>query len=843
MKKILVCLCFALAAVSFFIMAACENDQKIELETDSVTLEVDESMQISANVSDGVTWRSEDPKIVTVDATGAVTGISEGTTTVTASANGSSASCKVTVVPSTSNYIELNYKTDVLTVGDDLDISAQFYYQKNPVENEIVYKSSDSEVAAIEGNTVRAQKSGTATISAETTYNGKTYVGKFDLTVYEDVSIILTASGDSVSTGESVELSSSVLVNGKETDAEVAYSVDPAMGEIVQEDGKVFLKAVRAGDIAVFAEYAGTGTSVTLQSEYSSISDYMTTGVVYNKASDNEFTGSFADVSSIESVELENGDALNFSVDAVGNTFTVNNADDIPGSGIITLSIMLDKGYAVGYEIASVTKVISSLSDLQQLKDVSKSMCKDPNQYGGYYVLGADLVLGYNDTYDTIGNVSSPNESNGFIGVFDGNGHTISNTFNSQLFGNIGANGVVCNLIVDNVFRAGQNNCGSIAKTCYGLIENVLVTGGYQDGSNVGGVVSVLYGTVRNTVSAVVGAKNTQPTMGGIASVMEQGALAENVLVNGACINRAFYQNNGGEEKSVAIAEDAGALLESVKASENYPEFIVTFLSSERTARPFRLGDVYPLSNGAYEVEIAGRVSDMVKYGTAAGGNPWAERVNFLYFGAAAFRTVMFDMYVDEQVNQSLRFYIGGSSVMARFNTGEGNENATGSYRIRIYDAVTGEQLTFGNDTDVLPRGKWVTVVWDMTDALATIIQNDPLRLGIAFWGEPEGYVAFDNVRYSNNPAVLVTSGITEQMSVGDELVPEIEIYTANKDDWYPTGDSVSVDDIEITSSASDIIEFRDGKLVALKAGSASLEIRYRSEGVEAVAVRTVTVA
>ena len=143
MKKILVCLCFALAAVSFFIMAACENDQKIELETESVTLEVDESMQISANVSDGVTWRSEDPKIVTVDATGAVTGVSEGTTTVTASANGSSASCKVTVVPSTSNYIELNYKTDVLTVGDDLNISAQFYYQKNPVENEIVYKSSD----------------------------------------------------------------------------------------------------------------------------------------------------------------------------------------------------------------------------------------------------------------------------------------------------------------------------------------------------------------------------------------------------------------------------------------------------------------------------------------------------------------------------------------------------------------------------------------------------------------------------------------------------------------------------------------------------------------------------
>ena len=80
-------------------------------------------------------------------------------------------------------------------------------------------------------------------------------------------------------------------------------------------------------------------------------------------------------------------------------------------------------------------------------------------------------------------------------------------------------------------------------------------------------------------------------------------------------------------------------------------------------------------------------------------------------------------------------------------------------------------------------------------------------------------------------------------MSVGDELVPEIEIYTANKDVWYPTGDSVSVDDIEITSSASDIIEFRDGKLVALKEGSASLEIRYRSEGVEAVAVRTVTVA
>ena len=125
--------------------------------------------------------------------------------------------------------------------------------------------------------------------------------------------------------------------------------------------------------------------------------------------------------------------------------------------------------------------VINSISDLQAIQ----------NNLSGYYVLGADIdAAGFN--FASIGTASNP-----FTGIFDGQGHTISNlTINNLsdqagLFGIIGAIGTVRNVGLINELLTSHFDVGGLAGENFGTVSQSYVTGNVSGVSYVGALVGV----------------------------------------------------------------------------------------------------------------------------------------------------------------------------------------------------------------------------------------------------------------------------------------------------------------------------------------------------------------
>jgi hypothetical protein len=178
------------------------------------------------------------------------------------------------------------------------------------------------------------------------------------------------------------------------------------------------------------------------------------------------------------------------------------------------------------------------------------------NNLTGNYLLKSDIDLGGID-WQPIGTNINP-----FLGVFDGNGHTLSNLNinrpNEDRVGMFGVNGgTVKNLVLENATVEGQDNVGILAGLNHNSIFNVSVIntheliGRYQVGGlvgfnnsgviqssssmgaetltgaiNVGGLVGQNAGIVRLSYSTndVIA---TSTTAGGLAGMMISGTLEQ----------------------------------------------------------------------------------------------------------------------------------------------------------------------------------------------------------------------------------------------------------------------------------------------------------------------------
>lgn len=126
------------------------------------------------------------------------------------------------------------------------------------------------------------------------------------------------------------------------------------------------------------------------------------------------------------------------------------------------------------------------------------------NKANGHYVLTSDIDFGgvtlssslFTETpekgVDGNGNCSPADASVGFLGTFDGRGHTLSNmTLSSSLFGTVGRRGVVKNVFVDvNSLKTPA----TFAMYHYGVIDNVgvnITDNKTQDIGNPHGVIAM----------------------------------------------------------------------------------------------------------------------------------------------------------------------------------------------------------------------------------------------------------------------------------------------------------------------------------------------------------------
>ena len=154
----------------------------ISLET--LELKVGETESLLTLVSpsgQNVTWNSSNTSVVTVSG-GQVTAKAVGTATITAQMTYGgktySDSCVVTVAPQP-GYLSMYLETLELRVGE----TSSPGLLAAPSGQTVTWSSSDPSVAAVSNGQVTAKAAGTATITAQMTYNGQTYTDTCVVTV------------------------------------------------------------------------------------------------------------------------------------------------------------------------------------------------------------------------------------------------------------------------------------------------------------------------------------------------------------------------------------------------------------------------------------------------------------------------------------------------------------------------------------------------------------------------------------------------------------------------------------------------------------------------------------
>ena len=225
---------------------------------------------------------------------------------------------------------------------------------------------------------------------------------------------------------------------------------------------------------------------------------------------------------SFNAAVLQNGEATQEEVTVTGKGVTFENGElTITGNGKISFTVSADGFDDVTCELTAYRKV-ETLEDFNAIGTTTESLQES-------YILVSDI-----DAKDKAINTVAHNDTGkAFQGVFDGNGHTISNCtpttatankgFNCSLFGTVAASGVIRNL---NVINATINTRfgGGIATLNWGTIENCFISATVTVSTSTaanptGGIVSKnAGGKIKNCVAVIVAGDGvTNACVGGIA--------------------------------------------------------------------------------------------------------------------------------------------------------------------------------------------------------------------------------------------------------------------------------------------------------------------------------------
>ena len=200
---------------------------------------------------------------------------------------------------------------------------------------------------------------------------------------------------------------------------------------------------------------------------------------------------------------------------------------------------MMTVSAAGGTGTSSNPFLISTKEDLQALSTFASGV-DNPNGYTNtstsYYKLANDIdMTGINWKPVYVG------MTNGFKGVFDGDGYVIKNlTINGNfdrgaLFGNIDTTSTVKNLgVIDCSIKNTNRDTAAFVGTCYGTIENCFSTGTIQGVDVVGGIAGWISNNskVKNCYSTA-NVTGSGACIGGIVGIHEDAKEISNCYFTG----------------------------------------------------------------------------------------------------------------------------------------------------------------------------------------------------------------------------------------------------------------------------------------------------------------------
>ena len=241
----------------------CEKDvdpisvTSVTLDSTSITLIEGDKQTLTATISPSnaenqmVLWISSDASVATVK-NGTITAIKPGKATITAKSDdgGKTATCNVTVVARVYSVekVALDITSATFYEGEDLTLTATIS-PSNATNKNVTWKSSNTSVATVSNGNVTAVKAGTATITVTTEEGGKT--ATCNVTVNEKIYPVENVSLDKTSAilfeGETLTLSATITP-GNATNKNVTWkSSDTSVAMVA--DGKV--TALKAGTTTI----------------------------------------------------------------------------------------------------------------------------------------------------------------------------------------------------------------------------------------------------------------------------------------------------------------------------------------------------------------------------------------------------------------------------------------------------------------------------------------------------------------------------------------------------------------------------------------------------------------
>ena len=149
-----------------------KDENKINIENETLSLVIDDTYKLNYDyhllngaTKDEIFWESSNKDVVVVDNDGNITAISDGVATVTASYEDASDSIEITVLKK--NSLDIQATELVLQVGKTLDITYGYYFNDGATSEDIIWTSSNTNVARVENGRVIAKLDGETTITAK----------------------------------------------------------------------------------------------------------------------------------------------------------------------------------------------------------------------------------------------------------------------------------------------------------------------------------------------------------------------------------------------------------------------------------------------------------------------------------------------------------------------------------------------------------------------------------------------------------------------------------------------------------------------------------------------------